>query len=1091
MDSASREQRVNEVIAAYLAETDRGHALDRGDVLARYPDLGPELEAFFADRDRFARAAAPLAPPPASPDPETLAPTPSTDDPTLGTVRSFGDYELLEEIARGGMGVVFKARQVSLHRTVALKMILAGQLASEEEVRRFRTEAEAAAALDHPNIVPIYEVGELQGQHYFSMKLIEGGSLAQHAGRYAGDQRQVAALVAHVARAVHHAHQRGVLHRDLKPANILLDVQGEPHVTDFGLAKRLQPGMAGSLPGSGIVGTPSYMAPEQAHSDRALTTAADVYSLGAVLYELLTGRPPFAAATTLDTLLLVLESEPVRPRTLNPRIGADLETICLKCLQQEPARRYDSALALAEDLKRWLAGAPVRARPVGRVARVLKWARRRPAVAALLAVSGLAALTLATLGVGLWHHTRLRAAFAEAEEQRQEAARQKDIAEQQQSRAEGQEALVRRLLYASQLNLAQRAWELNQVPLMRDLLERQRDGPGGKEDPPGFEWAYLWRLCHADRLTLQGHGDSLLAVAWSPDGKLLASAVYRKGKTVKGEVRLFDGTTGKEVATLRGHESTVENVAFSPCGRFIASAGTDGLVLLWDLAARKAIRTFRGHEGRVRSACFTLDGQHLASAGMDATVRLWEVATGKEVRTFRGHRLAVCSVACSPDGNMLASGGMDGLVQLWDVATGKAIPRLKREHTRAVTSVAFSPDGRQLASGSWDTTVRVWDLKTGRSTRPTKELGELVWAVAYSRDGRLLAAAYRDGTVKVHDRRTREHLTLRGGKGPVSSLAFGPDGRLASAGMGTVKVWDLGAAREFRTLRGHTASVESLSFSPDGRRLASGSWDGTARVWDAATGALIHKLPGERGFVRDVAFSPDGRILAVLAPSVRLWDPAAGRPLGVRFQRSDGLSLAFSPDGKRLAVGGWNGLVRVWEVGNGREVFTLRGHTGSARSVRFSPDGRWLASGSHDRTVRLWDAATGRHVSTLRSHTDLVCGVAFSPDSSRLASCGRDQTVRLWDVASGRELFTFRGAEGEVSGVAFSPDGKRLASSSWDATVKLWETGSGQEVLTLKAHTSYAHAVAFSPDGKTLASAGQDRMVRLWAAGAPAERGGR
>ncbi len=364
---------MNRILADYLEARRLGRAPDREDLLRRHPNLADELRSFFADQDGFGRVAGHIEPQvlpqPAPEQAPTLAPGEVAAGPALGTVRYFGDYELLEEIARGGMGVVYKARQVSLNRTVALKMILAGQFASPEDVQRFQREAEAAANLDHPNVVPIYEVGEHQGQHYFSMKLIEGGSLASRSMPLPG--RQAAELVATVARAVHHAHQRGVLHRDLKPGNILLDAQGQPHVTDFGLARRVDGGQH-TRTGS-IVGTPSYMPPEQARGEKVLTTGVDVYSLGAILYEMLTGRPPFRAATPLDTLLQVLDRDTEPPRKVDPRIDRDLETICLKCLEKDAARRYDSAAALAEDLQRWLNGEPIRARPTMAVERLVKW----------------------------------------------------------------------------------------------------------------------------------------------------------------------------------------------------------------------------------------------------------------------------------------------------------------------------------------------------------------------------------------------------------------------------------------------------------------------------------------------------------------------------------------------------------------------------------------------------------------------------------------------------------------------------------------------------------------------------------------------
>jgi outer membrane protein assembly factor BamB len=376
-ESSRREQRVNEAIAAYLQAVDAGRLPQRAEFLAQHADVARELEAFFADRDRFRQAARPLGA-----DASTVAPGEPSGvsrrvTAAAATVRYFGDYELLEEIARGGMGIVYKARQVSLDRLVALKMILAGQLASASEVERFRTEAEAAANLDHPNIVPIFEVGEHEGQHYFSMKLLDGGSLADHLDRFRNDPRAAAQLVATVARAVHHAHQRGILHRDLKPANVLLQGSAIAMVTDFGLAKRVDSDRGITQSGA-IVGTPGYMPPEQAAGKKkGISTASDVYSLGAILYALLAGRPPFQAETPFSTVMQVLQEDPQPPRRFNPRLHPDLEAICLKCLAKDPAQRYGSAEALAEDLERWLSDKPVRARRAGLDERVVRWLWRR------------------------------------------------------------------------------------------------------------------------------------------------------------------------------------------------------------------------------------------------------------------------------------------------------------------------------------------------------------------------------------------------------------------------------------------------------------------------------------------------------------------------------------------------------------------------------------------------------------------------------------------------------------------------------------------------------------------------------------------
>ncbi len=392
MRSTSRDQRLAEIIAAYLQAVEEGQAPKREELLDRHPELAPELTEFFADHDQFKRVMSPFRG--AVPTTQFFTASSKSEPSPEGSVgRRFGEYELIGEIARGGMGVVFKARNARLDRTVAVKMILAGHLATSADVQRFRAEAQSVAQLDHPNIVPLYEVGEHDGQHYFAMKLIDGGSLADDLTRFADNLRAAAELLRTVALAVHYAHQRGILHRDLKPANILIDRTGEPHVTDFGLAKRLA-GEGGYPSSTAIVGTPSYMAPEQASGKMALSTAVDVYSLGAIFYELLTGRSPFRADTPFDTLLQVVQKEPERPGTINPRIDRDLDTICLKCLSKEPDRRYGSAEALADDIERWLAGEPINGgRARGTLERMVKWARRRKSVAVLAALSALAVVT--------------------------------------------------------------------------------------------------------------------------------------------------------------------------------------------------------------------------------------------------------------------------------------------------------------------------------------------------------------------------------------------------------------------------------------------------------------------------------------------------------------------------------------------------------------------------------------------------------------------------------------------------------------------------------------------------------------------------
>jgi eukaryotic-like serine/threonine-protein kinase len=1048
---------LEEVLEEYMLRLDRGEAVDRDQFLAGHPELADELRSYFAGTDevdklrRQQERETPTSPPHgALPQTCGLEGSPARG----GEGRHVGDYELLEQIGYGGMGIIYKARQVRLHRLVALKMIRPDRLASPADVLRFRSEAEAAASLDHPNIAPIYEVGEHAGEHYFSMKLIEGGSLAQHLPRLDADLRAGVSLLMTVARAVHYAHQRGVLHRDLKPANILLDTEGRPHITDFGLAKRLglKPG-EGSLTQQGmIVGTPSYMAPEQAAGQAVVSTAADVYSLGAILYELITGRPPFRASTPLDTLMQLRQQEPIPPRRLNRRVDGDLETICLKCLHKEPERRYPSAEALSDDLECWQRGEPIQARPVGRCRRALKWARRRPAVAALCALL-MVVFFAGVPGVILqWRHAvagyQQASHFAKAEHQ---------------------------TAYARTIGQSYAEWLAGNADPDRLLTECDLESRG-------WEWHYLRRLFRVRQLaTLHGHANSVAAVAFSLDGSRIASG------SADSTVKVWDRESQREVLTLRGHAAAVTAVAFSPDGRQLATGSADGDVRVWDFVRGDTLLTWRAHACALTSLAYDRNGKHLVSTGRGESslgeLKLWDAGKGAALASKTWH-IPLAAVDFSPDGSCLVTAGRDGEILAWDKATLEPIGSFKTQNEKIVpwTSVSFSADGQWVAAGSSAGLMRVWDGKTTQDfVSPTQAS---VSGVAFSNpDGRIIASANADNTVTGWFTRSGTHaFTLRGHKGGVTAVACSSDGACLASGSldRTVRLWDIRRRDDDLTLRA-SEGYTSVAFSPAGAYLASAPRDNAVLIWDGSTGKVVVQLRLLPEIVNGLAFSPDGAHLACGGSDgkVRIREVPHGREtLSLEGHRGSVHSVAFHANGARLASAGDDGTIRLWDFPSGQEKLCLRGHDGAVHAVAFSPDGGRLASAGRDGVVRVWDAGTGQERLVLSDHDGPVYSVAFNADGRRLASAGEDEIVRVWDAATGKLIQNLRGHVGAVRGLSFGP-GDRLASAGDDRAVRLWDPA-GHELLALRGHKDAVRAVAFSCDGYQLASAGDDRTIKVW-----------
>jgi WD40 repeat protein len=1135
----SREEQVNALLAAYLEAERAGNAPAHEELLRRHPEFAAELQSFFADRAHFQQLAGSpptVSVPPASDAPGDLARGPTPPASALPTVRYFGDYELLEEIARGGCGVVYKARQVSLDRTVALKMILSGSLADADEVRRFYTEAQAAANLQHPNIVPTYEVGQHEGQHYFAMEFVAGQSLAQLLRDHPLPPAEAARHVETVARAIHYAHEKGTLHRDLKPPNILMDPLGQPHVTDFGLAKRV--GEQGQTATGAILGTASYMPPEQAAGNlKAITAASDVYSLGAVLYECLTGRPPFQGPTMVDTLKQVLGSEPVPPRRLQPSVPRDLETICLKCLDKNPARRYGTAADLADDLERWRNGLPITARPVGKWERVAKWMRRKPALAAVLAMVVVLILTVTvgmtwTYGVVLDERNLARAEKKRADDNADKVQTHAAAVQTKSDEILKLNNQLTALLYGANMNLARASWDEGNVQQVLALLQAGAPQPGAR-DLRGFEWKDLHRLCYCNklRLPIDGEVDPLgldLCLCdsdlFSPDGQYLAVArtvTQKKGNNwvTTQPLQVWDTRTAKQVLHLESTKaSSYWTRTFSPDGKRLAVVGAEGILQVWDLTTGKKLTAAKlapGEAPNIHQLVYSPDGKWIALRSRDQ-VTLWDAHTGTKCKSFTddwGQKIGGLSlqsvVFFSADSKVLQT-----MSHAWRIADGKQVRHIEYKKMKLEDSGAWiyfqmvaghTPDGSSLFAVTSKGEIQVFDASTGKLQRSWKDDDydgvNLYVPFSISPDSHLLAtAASKAKRIKIWNLATGQLLrVLTGHEYRIECLQFGRDGKklFSLDEDGVVKTWDADMPPDHRDLGFSDAYCVGWQLSPDGGHLAVARREGvnkSAEMWDTHTGQRLYKLPADES--RTPIFSAGAKFFVHAG---QVWETKTGKAVFTwkPGPNDDKLSapLAVADDGRLLVVQApASKSVKILDIKTGQECSRISLEP-EALSIQawLSLDGKRIAlHRGPNFSLLIFDTQTGQEIRTIKLQPeDHTIGIfllanleffAFSPDGAQVAMPGQPDTVCIWDVATGELLCKLPDTGNRITCAAFSPDGKRIASGTADKSVKLWDTATGKQVFSLP--TNGADALAFSPDGQQLTAfrhgAGNDSTIRIW-----------
>lgn len=983
-----------------------------------------------------------------------------------GLPRMFGGYELLEEIAHGGMGMVYRARQQGLNREVAIKLLLSGAFASADFVRRFRREAAAAASLRHPNIVGVYEVGEVDGQPFLAMEFVAGRTLAQMVQERPLAPGDAARYVSTVARAVRHAHDNGLLHRDLKPSNVLIDGDDQPRVTDFGLAKQMDGSTDLTVTGQ-MLGSPNYLSPEAAlgHESR-LSPASDVYSLGATLYHLLTGRPPLLAGSLAETLVRVSEEAPLAPRLLNPALPRDLETICLKCLEKEPVRRYATASDLADDLERWLRGEPVRARPPSPAGRIWKWALRRPAQATLAAVATFAVAAL--VGASLWFNVHLTSARDESEKNRRLSETNRLAAEAGAAASWAQ--VIRMQVLTGNRLIAEGDPSAAALWFARALAaETESGGNEAGELQHRRRLAAAWQsvprlvgrpMADEPARTENFEVDAELVLNGGIRGETAADAGLKLFRADGTPIRFFDPRAPDIGSDILPGSLNPRVVSINKTATAVLVYSRDESQRVWDLTTGRPLSRPLPGDGFGVIPRFSPDGRtwvrvrHESGRWYVESRPTMEPAAEPTVISVDSH---LFDFRFDPGGRRLATAHWDGTVRLWAADTLKP-DGITLHHANGINHIAFSPDGSRLATGGWGNEIKVWSVPEGVEVVPALNRGFPVRSFLFSHDGRFLAIQGVESATWIWD-------LFVDGPSMLEATAF-PAQTLASNGRGVVAAWDSagrvhfwnGAASEISHWSAKTAvpgSLSSAALSADGQYAAAAYLDGSYGLWSVRSGDLLHR--GKAGALLNLAvvFSPDGHCFATASQDgfVRRFRTTDGAEIQPALNHGgEANQAAFSPDGSRLATCGDNREVKIWNISDAALVGTIR-HESTVLRIAYNPSGTRLltamADGSSDAlSARLWDAVTFAPVGAAMEHMDGVIYANFFADGTRILTAGEDGQARVWDASDGHPLTPWMRCGRRIFFVQPSPDGLVIATIDESRALRLWDAITG-ELLSL------------------------------------------